>query len=74
MKKLFDIILGPIGAVLVTVLASAAGVGAVFSYVIKPLLDAGYRWMKMLPYGGQLIKFFDELAQKVSDYWPPKSS
>ena len=66
--------LGPLGAVLLTALASATGVQAFCINILKPLADAGYKWLKKVPFGDKVITFIDLSAEWFSNYWPPKDT
>ena len=68
MKKLFEILLVPIGGAIVALLCSAAGINAVFTYVFRPALIAFYRLIR----GTAWVDFIDGVLQKLSDFWPPE--
>lgn len=68
LNRLLNLGLGTLGAALMSVLCSVAGIEAVFTRVFAPALKAFYGWIKPWP---QAVEFFDKVLKRASDFWPP---
>lgn len=68
LKLFFQAVLAPVGGIIVALLCSAAGINAVFTYLLRPALVAFYRLIR----GTAWVDFIDKILQKLSDFWPPE--